>query len=146
MRRYQSSAMCSSLDGSHKRAITSTAATASHGTVSRPRGNRLPKNTSRPKRFPKEPAQPDVPERSPVFHTNGIQTNALGLERFTFLEEFVLVDFFADELAGECPSPTTTVRIERSKVGNRLLPRLSVDPHGSHETPVRVRLPVLLAA
>src|SRR3989304_4397266 len=44
--RYQRSATCSSLEGSHNRPITRTATTSAQLTASRPRGNKPPSNSS----------------------------------------------------------------------------------------------------
>ena len=48
VRRYQSSAMCSSLDGSHSRAVTSTAAIFAQATRSWPTGSSRRHNSSSP--------------------------------------------------------------------------------------------------
>ncbi len=96
--RYQSSAMCSSLDGSHSRAITSTAAIVDHGTVSRPAAS-APRR-ARPASAPATAsAQPHVAEAPPALHTHLVEPHR--------------------DLSRRRPRSPRTARAERCSAGHR---------------------------
>ena len=75
VRRYQSSAMCSSLDGSHSRAATSTAAIFAHGTASLPDGSSFSHRSAKAGAAPQRQRQVDIAELARAFDAHALQAH-----------------------------------------------------------------------
>ena len=75
VRRYQSSAMCSSLDGSHNRAVTSTAAIFAQATRSLPAGKQSLAQLLEPHSTPQRQRQVHVAKLARALDADALQAN-----------------------------------------------------------------------
>src|SRR5213593_5037211 len=134
--------MCSSLDGSHSRASTSTAA---HG---RPRDRfaafRQParEDLVELERPPERPAQPHVAERPAPLQADPLEPNGNELVRLIADEQVGLFSIAGDR-ARQRAGPRAALNVEFPEMGNRLLDDLATDAHGADELPVPMGLAVL---
>ena len=143
VRRYQSSAMCSSLDGSHSRAATSTAAIFAHGTASLPDGRSCSHRSPGPCR-----ATAPAPDRhrrtaASVPHARPSAAPAPSIARWPSSNR-PACSGSPIRCARQRPRLQPASLVELAKLRHRLLDHTTADPHAAHQTPVAMNLAVLL--
>ena len=136
--RYQSSAMCSSLEGAHSRAITETAAIRAQGIASRPRGKSAAQSSSsRRARHSVHPSHTSPNARARSTQTRSRRTATACSAGGGRLEELPLIGAPGDRLH-QPPGAHAPLAVELTEVRG-FLHHLPPAPHRAHQPPVRVR-------
>jgi hypothetical protein len=97
----------------------------------------------KPQRTPQPPAEPDIAEAPRSFQANLFQANRDRLAgRRACVEQVVLLA--SGDRKGQPTSLSPALRIELAKMGHRLLDDLAAAAHRTHQTPITMRLAVLV--
>ena len=136
--------MCSSLDGSHSRAATSTAAIFAQAMRSLPDRQQPLAQLLKPRPAPQRQRQIHIAELTRALDANALQAHRHRQMLAAVVEQLRLLGC-ADQMARQRPRLKPSVLIELAKLRHRLLDHAPADAHAAHQAPVAVNLPVLLA-
>ena len=136
--------MCSSLDGSHNRAATSTAAIFAQAMRSLPDRQQPLAQLLKPRPAPQRQRQIHIAELTRALDANALQAHRHRQMLAAIIEQLRLLGS-ADQPARKRPRLNASVLIELAKMRHRLLNDTPPDAHAAHQPPIAVNLPVLLA-
>ena len=143
--RYQRSATCNSLEGSHSRPITRIAITSAQATASRPRRHQPAAQLIELQRPPQRPAQPHRPEAARALQTHLIELDrnrGARARRLRTARRCETQPRPPDDAARQRCGSRAPLRIELAQLRHRLLHHLAAAAHRAHQPPVDVRLAV----
>ena len=136
--------MCSSLDGSQNRAVTSTAAIFAQAIRSLPSRQQLLAQILKTHPAPQRQRQIHVAKPARALDADALQPNRHRQMLVAVIEQLRLLRC-ADQTTRKRACFNAAALVKFAKMRNRLLDHTPADPHAAHQAPIAVDLPVLLA-